>query len=281
MRLTGIIAGILVTALSWMGAEATTLGKFKQPKIIEVLISTDLKEVEIRGKHFGEDPKVFLGEELELEVTLALETKIIADLPDELAPGDYLLRVISKRKLKKKSAEYDLTIGAVGPQGEKGDPGQKGDKGDKGATGAQGPPGDTPVLPFAGKVCPPGRTVVGFNEAGTCLCTGSTECQDPSEFPTECPCIGLNIDEFVWDDSYPSMTCRVESNESRRVSLSAGGGAPFLEIVQSSEGNTCSILQATAGGIRFEKRAATLTQARDCEESIRTIAFNDGVECPE
>ena len=75
--------------------------------------------------------------------------------------------------------------GPAGPQGPKGDTGAtggagQGPKGDTGATGAQGPKGDTGAtgpqgvpgnLALAGKSCPSGEVVTGFDAAGNPTCT--------------------------------------------------------------------------------------------------------------
>src|ERR1700735_661728 len=68
-------------------------------------------------------------------------------------------------------------IGPQGPQGQKGDTGDTGPagpagpagpKGDTGATGPQGVPGN---LALAGKSCPSGEVVTGFNASGDIICT--------------------------------------------------------------------------------------------------------------
>ena len=67
--------------------------------------------------------------------------------------------------------------GPQGPQGQKGDTGDTGPagpagpagpKGDTGATGPQGVPGN---LALAGKSCPSGEVVTGFNASGDIICT--------------------------------------------------------------------------------------------------------------
>lgn len=72
--------------------------------------------------------------------------------PTKILPGGYVLRV-TRASLKRgkdsdkgddddsRTAQFDVTIGAVGPKGDKGDRGDKGDKGDTGPQGAAGPQG--------------------------------------------------------------------------------------------------------------------------------------------
>ena len=108
-------------------------------------------------KNWSTDPAVTLGG-VPLYVTEATETEIVADCPPEepldpmsgpfCADGDFLLVVTpdggfgddDDDKGDSIVANYDLTIGAVGPDGLDG---PKGDKGDQGIPGVQGPKGDT------------------------------------------------------------------------------------------------------------------------------------------
>ncbi|MDT7042851.1 hypothetical protein [Candidatus Nitronereus thalassa] len=137
---------VLVCFCMW----TTPVAAQSKPKITEAFADVSAGEVEIIGTNFGNNPDVKLGEFGFLNVTLATDTKIIADLPVGILAGDYLLKVIRPEgnddddddddddggNSSKHTVKYDLTVGAVGPQGPQGNPGPVG------ATGPQGPQGD-------------------------------------------------------------------------------------------------------------------------------------------
>lgn len=85
-------------------------------------------------------------------------------------------------------AEYDLTIGAVGPKGDRGDrgpagaagvagpmgpdgpEGPEGPEGPRGTEGPKGEPGPPGPVAAIGTECPAGQAVTGFNTDGTLKC---------------------------------------------------------------------------------------------------------------
>jgi hypothetical protein len=85
-------------------------------------------------------------------------TVIVANLPNGIPAGTYLLIVTNSDGL---SAQFNITFGAVGPQGPIGPQGAtgataaQGPVGPTGATGPQGPAGST------GTAGPPGSTAAG------------------------------------------------------------------------------------------------------------------------
>jgi len=90
----------------------------------------------------GDDPIVMLGDyPAPLVVTEYSEHEIIAELPVDLAAGDYLLTVDTGNGPHQFDS-HDLTIGAVGPRGEQGLQGDQGEQGIKGDQGEQGIKGD-------------------------------------------------------------------------------------------------------------------------------------------
>src|SRR5262245_44792883 len=76
---------------------------------------------------FGPRPLVVtLGEFGALTIVgTPTDTMIVANLPVNITPGDYLLTV-SRGTGQSQNDEYDLTIGAVGPQGPAGPAGPPG-----------------------------------------------------------------------------------------------------------------------------------------------------------
>jgi len=191
--------------------------------------------------------------------------------------------------------QYVSLRGAPGPQGPQGDPGRQGDPGPAGpagadgATGPQEPQGDTATLALAGKFCPLGQTVVGFNEAGNCVCSDGAECQGslPPELTpsSECPCTGqtlLTPDTVVtWDsDSFQTSFCTDIGND--RVQL---GGPIFLFLdargvddLNPGLAFSCSLINTDVGS-RITESGLTTQQVEACHASLRTIANNDGVQC--
>jgi microcystin-dependent protein len=89
---------------------------------------------------FGKPLAVELGDLGALVIVSATATQIVAELPDGLPYGDYLVTV-STGKGQSQNDEYDLTLGAVGPQGETGPQGPQGETGPQGPQGETGPQG--------------------------------------------------------------------------------------------------------------------------------------------
>lgn len=161
MKYEKIILVILAVWWGWGVASVAAHENKNDPTITEAFADVGAGEIEIIGTNFGTAPTVSLGEFGLLNVTLATDSKILADLPVGILAGDYLLRVSRSRNKKddddddhdgkkNKTAFYDLTIGAVGPQGPAGPPGANGVPGPQGPQGERGPQG------VAGPVGPQG-----------------------------------------------------------------------------------------------------------------------------
>ena len=138
------IAFVMVSFFSFIFLTVGAWGTFsskKDPQIFEVFVNPEQTEVVIIGKNFPKDPEVSLGEQGLLVVINDSKTEIRAKLPPALEPGDYLLTVSNGKKYKKKSMDYDLTIGAVGPEGPTGPSGPSGPEGPSGPSGPDGPQG--------------------------------------------------------------------------------------------------------------------------------------------
>lgn len=79
-----------------------------------------------------------------LETLSASETQLVAQLPESLSPGSYLLQV--SRKVGKRwsiTTPFYITLGRQGPKGDPGPQGEVGPQGPRGLTGPQGPTGLT------------------------------------------------------------------------------------------------------------------------------------------
>jgi hypothetical protein len=151
----------------------------------------------VTGLDFGEEaPRVTLGVD-DLEVVSHDLGQVVATLPDRFPSGSYLLIVARGSKL----SDYDVfhvtlpdladaelperperapraeaqrgeagPAGPAGAAGAAGAAGQPGPAGARGETGPQGPPGPPGRLELAGRRCPSGSYVAGFDEAGGLAC---------------------------------------------------------------------------------------------------------------
>ena len=172
-----LVAGLAVGVMTLAGftcqsalAESTQSRSESSLKISAVYVDTAAWAVYISSDNLDKVDKddliVTLGDFGELIVNEITNDGIVAAIPVEydLVAGDFMLTVAERKNKKdddkhKKSekststilAQYNLTIGAVGPQGDKGDQGiqgiqgiqgEKGDKGDQGIQGIQGVKGD-------------------------------------------------------------------------------------------------------------------------------------------
>jgi cysteine-rich repeat protein len=219
-------------------------------EIYEVFVDFDSSLIVITGQDFDFGPgplQVALGD-LDNPAAGDISSLCVADLSTVpqtiecdlsvrgLPPdGDYLLSV-STGTGQSMSAEYDLTIGAMGPtgpQGEKGDTGdrgpqgEKGDTGDrgpqgvkgdtgdtgpqgmKGDTGDTGPPGDAA---FVGLMCPPGQVVAGFEADGSLKCVpGAPFCGDTIVTPPEQCDDGNTVDDDACSNSCTENACETDA----------------------------------------------------------------------
>jgi Collagen triple helix repeat (20 copies) len=171
---------VLICFCWWTPAVAAK----NNPIITEAFADVSAGEVEINGTNFGTNPDVELGEFGLLNITLATDSKIIADLPVGILAGDYLLKVFRPEgndddddddedgddddddggNSSKRTVKYDLTVGAVGPQGPQGNPGpvgETGPQGPQGDPGPQGPPGPQGVPGPQGPQGEPGSSQPG------------------------------------------------------------------------------------------------------------------------
>ncbi len=144
----GRIASAL--AITLLPGAALAAGTYDSPTIETVVVMDDIDAIAIVGRNLPtlrRDLSVRLGADGEpgdisascqpaAPLSRALTCRLAGGLPPA---GDYLLRVANTRGSG--SAEYALTIGAVGPQGPVGEAGPIGPVGPAGPTGASGPAG--------------------------------------------------------------------------------------------------------------------------------------------
>jgi hypothetical protein len=106
------------------------------PKILAAIATTT--EITITGQHFGSARLTVTLDGMLLTLTSYANTQVKANLPNNQAPGSFLLALKTTGGL---TAYFDVTIGAVGPQGPSGSQGPQGPQGPQGEQGQQGPPG--------------------------------------------------------------------------------------------------------------------------------------------
>ena len=131
---------IMVTLIA-----SSAVAQKPQVTINEVMVDFDSQSISIMGENFDIGPNpttVSLGGFGNLNITTNTSNLLMADLPNGVPAGDYLLSV-SSGPGPKKNAQQSITIGAQGPQGDMGDQGDQGDQGPQGPTGATGPQGPT------------------------------------------------------------------------------------------------------------------------------------------
>lgn len=126
-----------------------TSGAFAQKPEVDVTstnINFDDGTITILGENFdiGPNPTMVSLGGITLNIISNDGGTIIAELPENLAPGQYDLEVKSGPGQKKMDS-INVVVGEQGPQGEQGDQGDQGDQGAQGPPGPPGPPG--PISP--------------------------------------------------------------------------------------------------------------------------------------
>ena len=245
---------VVVTSLFFLSSGAWgTFSSKKQPEIIEVFVNSDQTEVVILGQNFPKDPEVSLGEQGLLVVLNDSKTEIRTALPPGLDPGDYLLTVSNGKKFKKKSSDYDLTIGAVGPEGPTGPEGATGPEGPSGPSGPDGPQG---AQGPTGATGPPG--VISFEVGNT---RGGDDALANNTTGNSNTAYGVDALRFNMTGSNNTGTGRgaLQSNTTGGNNTATGFGALFLNTTGS--GNTATGINALRDNTTGDESTATGTGA--------------------
>ena len=125
MKSSAVVASVLCLAVSG-AARAAELAPIA---VSSVIVEENL--ITIRGSNFSDAaPAVALGGH-PLDVIGNTQEELLAELPEGLAAGSYLLR-LSREPNRQPFTLFEVTIGAAGPRG---------DKGEVGPQGPAGPPG--------------------------------------------------------------------------------------------------------------------------------------------
>lgn len=164
---------LVFSVFSFLFLSGSALAKSRDPEIFEVHVDIEAGEILVNGRNFDQ-PRVYLGageDELVLP-SPASDDMLVAELPEGLAVGSYLLQIANKKK-KKRVASFIVSVppapgagsggegpqgpaGPEGPAGPAGPPGPEGPAGADGETGPPGPPGEQGLTGEAGPPGPPG-----------------------------------------------------------------------------------------------------------------------------
>jgi hypothetical protein len=126
MKLSAVAASILCLAASAPAARAAVL-----PPIAVTSVIVEESLITVRGSNFGDAaPSLVLGGR-PLDVIGSTYEEVLAELPEAMAPGSYLLRV-SREPNREPFTLFEVTVGAAGPKGEKGEVGPQGPAGTPG-----------------------------------------------------------------------------------------------------------------------------------------------------
>src|SRR4051812_20185061 len=123
----------------------------------------------VSGVNLGPGPSVFLNGIPLGGVTVAADNTSLIALRPAFPAGTYLLHVSTGSGVTQ-NGTFNVTIGAIGPRGPEGAAGSKGETGATGPRGEAGPQGAPGILALAGKRCPAGEFVQGFDNTGALIC---------------------------------------------------------------------------------------------------------------
>ena len=164
-----ILTLMVSTALSAQGESAPAATP--QVQIIAAAADASQTTLIVHGSNLSGASSVILGDaRLISVVTNSNGQELLAALPSGLLPGSYKLR-ISKGPAQVQNAEFEVTIGAVGPQGAPGPVGPQGPQGPQGTQGTAGPQG---VQGPPGDPKQPSNTVTAATSFGLLAAQGSS-----------------------------------------------------------------------------------------------------------
>jgi len=138
LSLAGGVAGSPLTL-----AQPSSQGD-KKPLIISVVpdFISNPTQLTIAGLNFGETKPIVTLDSIPVNILTFSPTLVTVLIPSNTPPGGYLLKLTSTRNSDTNdAAEFDVTLGAVGPKGDKGDVGLQGPAGPVGPPGLPGPQG--------------------------------------------------------------------------------------------------------------------------------------------
>src|SRR5262249_42032432 len=158
---------VLSLAFGFAGSPLTLAQSLSQGDMKPLIISvvpdfiSNPTQLTIAGLNFGETKPIVALDSIPVNVVTFTPTLVTVLIPPN-TPGVYLLKLTSTRNSDTNdAAEFDVTLGAVGPKGDKGDvgpPGPAGPVGPAGPPGLQGPVGPVGPQGPQGQQGPPGAS---------------------------------------------------------------------------------------------------------------------------
>ncbi|MBZ5663699.1 MAG: IPT/TIG domain-containing protein [Acidobacteriia bacterium] len=137
MKKTGL--SLLLTLVCFTVLASSVVWAASKPSITSAVADFQTNQITITGANFGTAPPYVTIDKLAATVVTYTPTTVVADLPNGIAPGAYLLSLTNK--VNNLVATFDVTLGTTGPQGPQGQPGPQGATGATGPQGPQGPQG--------------------------------------------------------------------------------------------------------------------------------------------
>jgi hypothetical protein len=224
---SGIRVGTaLLLALAFASSMSWAQGPPPQLVITSAQVNFANNTITISGRNFtaagrsGTGTPVVTLNDIELRVSSATDSRIVALLPSSLSAGSYLLTVRSGAADTNFDA-FEVTVGAVGPVGPMGPPGPKGDTGATGAQGPQGPKGDT------GATGPQGPPGVGPNPLQVALLRWYSAISGVEFAVGAGPC-GVAFDGAnIWvTNTYSANVTKLRASDGANLGTFAVGSVP-------------------------------------------------------
>jgi len=255
MRRYRVLAALGLVALAFGYVEA---GQKNPPPQLDitgtaiVLTGGVPTSIIITGVRFGDRQGTVTLGSWDLQSILRWTATVIeAALPAGLVPATYELRV-TRGPSSTQTDTVDVTIpgpSMAGPTGPSGPPGPPGPTGPRGPTGPAGPEGIAGNLALAGKGCPNGQAVTGFDPNGELQCTAGA-CA-----PGHSLCSGLCVDTHADDQNCGACGTVCGVGES----CQAGACSPIPTVVDNTayldfDGTTPEpVLVTTGPGVEIQR----------------------------
>lgn len=191
--------------------------------------------------------------------------KAFADVPltaDGKVPGQpfqYLQNQLND--LQNQINNVELKPGPQGPPGEMGPQGQQGLPGGDGAQGPAGPQGIPGSQDLAGKSCPTGLAVTGFDSSGNLICGAPWNTQSGGGSTTLTYSCLINYDQTATENSLSTLFETLESNIQANLTTITG-----IFTNGTYQFNVSSVL--FAGDAVVQAPLVETAQAEPCDDAI-------------
>jgi len=134
-----------------------------KPVIVSAVANFQTNQITVTGSAFGTATPSVALDGAALQVVNHSATTVVANLPNGIMPGGFLLTLTNNNNGYKTT--FDVTLGTAGPQGPQGLQGPQGPQGSEGPAGPQGPQGQQGAQGPQGPQGPGVPTVSGIVNA--------------------------------------------------------------------------------------------------------------------